>query len=192
MQNSSKKKAGFILLHTLIMAMALALSIVGMIIMQAVFFVLGGLIVIWGFLIFFAYTFVETGFFDAFGNEYIITNIKPRLVSLLIMIGLGILVAGLPYLWDEAYVLVSVGIAGLAVASSYFKLREHDEYDGYNLSMPLKVFGYVIPFLYLAGAGMFLVCNIFSLHGVFHTIIIGVAAALDITRMVLVCQQHDF
>ena len=55
MQNSSKKKAGFILLHTLIMAMALALSIVGMIIMQAVFFVLGGLIVIWGFLIFFAY-----------------------------------------------------------------------------------------------------------------------------------------
>ena len=54
MQNSSKKKAGFILLHTLIMAMALALSIVGMIIMQAVFFVLGGLIVIWGFLIFFA------------------------------------------------------------------------------------------------------------------------------------------
>ena len=135
---------------------------------------------------------METGFFDAFGNEYIITNIKPRLVSLLIMIGLGILVAGLPYLWDEAYVLVSVGIAGLAIASAYFKLCEHDEYGGYNLSMPLKVFGYVIPFLYLAGAGMFLVCNIFSLHGVFHTIIIGVAAALDITRMVLVCQQHDF
>lgn len=193
MSSSTKAKLGFILLHSLFAIMALALAIIGMIIIDLIFKIFGVLIMIWGVLIFFSHTFVETGIFDSFGNEYIYTNITSRLVCLVVMILVGGMVAVLPQVLEEAFVFAGLSITLVGMVSAWrIGVEDDEEKSSYWTSDGTKLLGFFVPFFYIVGSGLFMLSCIYGFSGLWHVIVVGVGAILHIVRVVRVCQEHSF
>ena len=193
MGSSTKAKVGFILLHSLFIIMAVALAIVGMLIMEVIFYIVGILFAIWGVLIFFSHTFVETGIYDSFGNEYIYTNIKSRLVCLVVMILVGGAIAVLPQFFEDAYIFAGLSITLVGMASAWrIGVEDDDETSSYWTSTATKLMGFFVPFVYIIGSGVFMLSNLFGFSGVWHVIVVGLGAVLHIVRTVFVCVEHSF
>ena len=72
----------FIIAHSLVILLSLAISFFGMFMLQILCYILGGIIILYG-LICLLNTYVFTGVFDSFGNEYVVTNLEGNLWTLL-------------------------------------------------------------------------------------------------------------
>ena len=153
-------KFSFVLFHGLMMALILAISIMGLFLLSWIFNVLGGLVILLGILIFFSGTTVNF-IFDEFGNEYIVSNIRYRAIILVVTLILGAGITILPTMFDIPEIIIGFTLILLGVGLG-FKLHSEDDGYKYYVSDGAKLMGVLIPFIYMINAGVFIIAILFS------------------------------
>ena len=90
----------FIIAHVIVMILSLAITFFGMFMLQLLCYILGGIVILYGIMALLN-TYVFTGVFDSFGNEYVVTNLEGNLWTLLFSFLFGCYIIAIPEIDGE-------------------------------------------------------------------------------------------
>ncbi len=180
-------KFSFILFHGLMMALIMAISVMGLFLLSWLFNALGALVILLGILIFFSGTTVNF-IFDEFGNEYIVSNIRYRAIILVVTIILGASIAILPTMFEIPEIIIGFTLILLAVGLGF---KVHGEDDGYKYyaSDTAKLIGVLVPFVYMINAAVFIVAILFSWPLFISIVTTALCVLFHLCRTIYVCRE---
>ena len=177
-------KFSYIFFHVLIMILMMAMGVMGLLLLQYLFYGLGALVIIFGFLIFFSGTTINF-VFDEFGNEWLVTNIQHRAIILCVTLVIGASIAILPTFFDIPQVIVSIVMILLGFGIGFRLHGENDSWK-YDVSDPARLLGSLVPLSYMLNAGFFLFAALFELPLFIGILTTALCLVPHILRTVLV------
>ena len=182
---------GFVLYHLFFAAAILAVSILGLTLVRYVFWILGGAIVIVGILSGIIGLEFITGIYDQYGNEYYATNFRYKLILGFSICIIGAAVAGIPEYFDVPELLAAIFTILLAWLVGIKTRCENANWKGY-LNRPTELFGVLVPVLYIASAGLYIVSLAYGLNPIFLIVFASICTLVHIVRAVMVLKDNPF
>ena len=189
MSRTAKNRFFYIFLNAIFAAPLLLLSILGMLVIDFVLYIIGAVVILIGLISFFPSIVVKIGIFDEFGNEYVATNLFERIAAAVITCLIGGAIAMLPQFLSMPSFFAYIGIMALAIGLG-FKLRA--ENAKYYMSDMTKMIGQLIPFVYMLAGAAFMIGEAFEIGIWFRILVMAIAFALHVYRVIAVNQQAAF
>lgn len=175
---------GFIIAHTIVMILSLAITFFGMFMLQILCYILGGIVILYG-VIALLNTYVFTGVFDSFGNEYVVTNLEGNLWTLLFSFLFGCYIIAIPTIDGERalqlFMFVPFGLLFWVLS------KELEKFEDDRL---INVLDIIIPTLYLGLGVLHSVLVETGLLVQLSIIPICIGVLLHIYRTVYVCKTY--
>ena len=186
-----KKIVGFLLYHLFFGAAILAVSIMGVTLVNYVFTALAVVIAIIGILSFFVGLEFIFGIYDSMGNEYYATNIKHKLIVSFSILIIAFAVYSIPEMMDVPEFLVAVFIALLAWMVG-FKTGSENGRGNYDISDFTHLLGKAVPVSYILCVGVLILSLAFNLSPVILIVCSSIAALIHLVRIVAVLKDRPF
>lgn len=183
---------GFVLYHLFFAAAILAVSILGLTLVKYVFWALGGVIIVIGILSGIIGIEFITGIYDKYGNEYYATNFQYKLLLGFSIVIIGAAVAGIPEYFDTPELLAAIFTVLLAWLVGIKMMCENINWEGCKLSNTTRMFGKIVPILYIISAGFYMVSLAYGLPPIFLIIVASICTITHIVRAVMVLRDNPF
>jgi hypothetical protein len=175
----------FIIAHILLILLSIAITYFGLYMLQILCYILGGIIILYG-IICVLNTYVFTGVFDKFGNEYVVTNLEGNLWTLVFAFLFGAYVMAIPFTdGDEALRLFMFIPAGLLI---WVLLREHDNFAD---DASIGLLDIIITTLYIGSGVLYNVLAQAEAMVELAVIPISIGILIHIFRTVYVCRNYN-
>ena len=87
----------FLIAHIIVIILSIALSYFGIFMLKILCFILGGIVMLYG-IVALLNTYVLTGVFDRFNNEYVVTNLEGNIWTLIFSFLFGAYIMTFPFL----------------------------------------------------------------------------------------------
>ena len=181
----------FVMYHLFFAAAILAVSVMGMTLINYVFTALGIVIAVIGILSFFVGLDFIFGIYDSAGNEYYATNIKYKLILSFSILIIAFAVASIPEFFDVPEFLVAVFIALLAWIVGFKTSSENGRWN-YRLGDFSLLLGKLVPISYILCVGILIISLAFSFSPIVLIIFSSIAAFIHLMRMILVLKDNPF
>lgn len=181
----------FVLYHLFFMAAILAISVMGMTLINYVFTALGIVIAIIGILSFFVGLEFIFGIYDSAGNEYYATNIKHKLILSFSILIIAFAVASIPEFVDIPEFLVAVFIALLAWIVGFKTTFENSKWY-YRIGDFTSLLGKAVPVSYIICVGILIISLAFNFSPVLLIVCSSIATFIHLVRVVLVLRDNPF
>lgn len=175
----------FIIAHSLVILLSLAISFFGMFMLQILCYILGGIIILYG-LLCLLNTYVFTGVFDSFGNEYVVTNLEGNLWTLLFSFLFGCYVFAIPFTDGEYalkfFMFIPIGLLVWVLS------KEWEKFDGDVL---ISILDIAIPVCYLGTGVLYNVLVEVEAITQLCVIPICIGILMHIYRTIYVCKEYS-
>lgn len=174
----------FLIAHIIVIILSIALSYFGIFMLKILCFILGGIVMLYG-IIALLNTYVLTGVFDRFNNEYIVTNLEGNIWTLIFSFLFGAYIMTIPFLEGETALKLFLFVpAGILI---WVLTKEFEKFEDDKLVSILDI---VVIFLYL-GTGV-LYNLLLETEGVTQLCVIpiSIGVLVHIFRTVYICKEY--
>ena len=182
---------GFVLYHLFFAAAILAVSIMGMTLINYVFTALAIVIAVIAVLSFFVGLDFIFGIYDSAGNEYYATNITHKLVLSFSILLIAFAVYSIPEWMGVPEFLIAVFIALLAWIVGFKTSFENSKWY-YRIEGFTSLLGKAVPVSYILCVGVLIVSLAFNFSPVVLIVCSSIATFIHLVRVVLVLKDNPF
>lgn len=175
----------FIIAHVIVMILSLAITFFGMFMLQLLCYILGGIVILYGIMALLN-TYVFTGVFDSFGNEYVVTNLEGNLWTLLFSFLFGCYIIAIPEIDGERalrlFMFIPFGLLFWVLS------KELEKFSDDRL---MNVLDILIPSLYLGFGILYSVLAEAEVMVQFSIIPMCIGVLLHIYRTIYACKNYS-
>lgn len=174
----------FIVAHIIVLLLSIAISYFGLFMLQVLCYILGGIVILYG-IICLLNTYVLTGVFDSFGNEYVVTNLEGNLWTLVFSFLFGAYIMSIPFIDGEnalrLFYFIPPGLLFWVLSK---------EVDKFYDDPLISVLDIIIPALYLGTGVLYNVLAVFGGLTQLSVIPITIGIIIHIYRTIYVCKEY--